>query len=150
MRFSIHTEVSTRSAMELMTKKSLNSIDSYVGSRVRVRRQTLGMSQRKLGDALGITFQQIQNYENGTNRIAASRLQQLSQLLQAPIPFFFQGAPNVSVGRSSESVVPSSIYLRRFLDTPDGTALARAFMRLDVKLRWRIVNLVQALTDSGR
>jgi transcriptional regulator with XRE-family HTH domain len=136
--------------MDLMIKKSLSSIDKYVGSRVRVRRQALGMSQRKLGDALGITFQQIQSYENGTDRIAASRLQQLSQVLQAPIAFFFEGAPNVSVGRSSGSVVPSSMYLRRFLNSPDGTALVRAFMRLDVKLRWRIVNLVQALSDSGR
>src|SRR2546423_5650963 len=104
----------------LMIKKSPNPIDRYVGSRVRVRRQTLGMSQRKLGDALGVTFQQIQNYENGTNRIGASRLHQLSQVLQAPPAFFFQDAPNVSVGRSRQSVARSSVHLMRFLGTPDG------------------------------
>jgi transcriptional regulator with XRE-family HTH domain len=133
-----------------MIKKSPNPIDKYVGSKVRARRQTLGMSQRKLGDALGVTFQQIQRYENGTDRIGASRLHQLSQVLQAPPAFFFQDAPNVSVGRSRESVARSSVHLMRFLGTPDGIALARAFTRLNVKLRWRIVNLVQALTESGR
>jgi transcriptional regulator with XRE-family HTH domain len=126
-----------------MIKKRPNPIDKYVGSKVRVRRQMLGISQRKLGDALGVSFQQIQNYENGTNRIGAGRLQQLSLVLQAPPAFFFQNAP-------SESVARSSAHLMKFLRSSDGTALASAFMRLDVKLRWRIVNLVQALGDSGR
>jgi transcriptional regulator with XRE-family HTH domain len=133
-----------------MIKKSPNPIDKHVGSRVRVRRQALGMSQRKLAGAIGLTFQQIQNYENGANRIGAGRLQQLSQVLQVPPAFFFKDAPNVSIGRSRENVTPSSVSLMRFLATPDGTALAKAFMRLDVKLRWRIVNLVQTITDSGR
>jgi transcriptional regulator with XRE-family HTH domain len=127
----------------LMVKKCPNPIDKYVGSKVRARRQTLGISQRKLGDALGVSFQQIQNYENGTNRIVAGRLQQLSLVLQAPPAFFFQNAP-------SESVARSSVHLMKFLGRSDGTALASAFMRLDVKLRWRIVHLVQALADSGR
>ena len=131
--------------------RSPNRIDKYVGSRIRVRRQTLGISQRKLAHALGVTFQQIQKYENGTNRIGASRLQQLSQVLQVPPAFFFQGAPNMmSVGRSSETTTESPVRLMRFLGTREGIALARAFTRLDVKLRWRIVNLVQTLTDSGR
>jgi transcriptional regulator with XRE-family HTH domain len=133
-----------------MIKKCPNPIDAYVGSRVRLRRQTLGMSQRKLGDALGVSLQQIQNYENGTNRIAAGRLQQLFQVLQAPPAVFFQGAPNESGNRSSDSLAPSSAHLVRFLGTPDGIALSRTFMRLDVNLRWRIVNLVQTLNDSGR
>jgi transcriptional regulator with XRE-family HTH domain len=133
-----------------MNKRSPNRIDKYVGSRIRVRRQTLGMSQRKLAHALGVTFQQIQRYENGTSRIAAGRLQQLSQVLQIPPAFFFQGAPNMSVGRSIETMTASPVRLMRFLDTREGIALARAFARLDVKLRWRITNLVQSLTESGR
>ena len=124
-----------------MIKKRPNPIDKYVGSKVRLRRQTLGISQRKLGDALDVSFQQIQNYENGTNRIVAGRLQQLSLVLQVPPAFFFQNAPSESVARSS---------VMKFLRSSDGTALASAFMRLDGKLRWRIVNLVQALADSGR
>ena len=74
-------------------KKSPNPIDKHVGSRVRMRRMMLNMSQSGLGDALGITFQQVQKYEKGTNRISASRLQQVCHILQVPIPFFFEGAP---------------------------------------------------------
>jgi transcriptional regulator with XRE-family HTH domain len=134
----------------LMTKKSSNRIDKYIGSRIRVRRHTLGISQRKLAHALGLSFQQIQRYENGTDRIGAGRLQQLSQVLQAPAAFFFQGAPNISVGGSREPKIESPVRLMRFLSTREGTALVRAFMRLDMKLRWRIVNLVQTLADFGR
>ena len=76
-----------------MAKKAPNPIDKHVGSRVRMRRMMLGMSQEKLGDALGLTFQQVQKYEKGTNRIGASRLQQISQILQVPVSFFFEGAP---------------------------------------------------------
>ena len=78
-----------------MAKKAPNPTDKHVGSRVRMRRMMLGMSQEKLGDALGLTFQQVQKYEKGTNRIGASRLQQISHILQVPVAFFFEGAPNV-------------------------------------------------------
>ena len=81
----------------MMAKKAPNPIDKHVGSRVRMRRMMLGMSQEKLGDSLGLTFQQVQKYEKGTNRIGASRLQQISQILQVPVSFFFDGAP--AVGR---------------------------------------------------
>ena len=76
-----------------MAKKAPNPIDKHVGSRVRMRRMMLGMSQEKLGDALGLTFQQVQKYEKGANRIGASRLQQISLILQVPVSFFFEGAP---------------------------------------------------------
>src|SRR5713101_6435810 len=78
-----------------MTKKAPNPIDKHVGSRVRMRRMMLGMSQEKLGDALALTFQQVQKYEKGTNRIGASRLSQISQILQVPVAFFFEGAPHI-------------------------------------------------------
>jgi transcriptional regulator with XRE-family HTH domain len=129
-----------------MIKKYPNPIDKHVGSRIRIRRQALGMSQRKLAGAIGLTFQQIQNYENGTSRIGAGRLQQLFHVLEAPPAFFFKHAPNASLKRSRENVTPSPVRLMRFVSTPDGAALATAFMRLDVKLRWRIVNLVQTIT----
>jgi transcriptional regulator with XRE-family HTH domain len=77
-----------------IAKKVPNPIDRHVGSRVRMRRMMLGMSQEKLGDALGLTFQQVQKYEKGANRIGASRLQQISQILQVPVSFFFEGAPS--------------------------------------------------------
>ncbi len=79
----------------MIAKKAPNPIDKHVGSRVRMRRMMLGMSQEKLGNNLGLTFQQVQKYEKGTNRIGASRLQQISQILQVPVSFFFEGAPNV-------------------------------------------------------
>jgi transcriptional regulator with XRE-family HTH domain len=75
-----------------MAKKAPNPTDHHVGSRVRMRRMMLGMSQEKLGGALGLTFQQVQKYEKGTNRIGASRLQQISHILQVPVEFFFEGA----------------------------------------------------------
>ena len=81
----------------MMAKKAPNPIDKHVGSRVRMRRMMLGMSQEKLGDSLSLTFQQVQKYEKGTNRIGASRLQQISYILQVPVSFFFEGAPNVAV-----------------------------------------------------
>jgi transcriptional regulator with XRE-family HTH domain len=75
--------------------KSPHPIDKHVGSRVRMRRKMLCMSQEKLADGLGLTFQQVQKYEKGCNRISASRLQQISQIVQVPVPFFFEGAPDV-------------------------------------------------------
>ena len=76
-----------------MAKRGPNPIDRHVGSRVRQRRQELGLTQEKLGDALGLTFQQVQKYEKGTNRVSASRLQHLSRILKAPVPYFFEGSP---------------------------------------------------------
>src|SRR3982074_2500536 len=78
----------------VMAKKAPNPIDKHVGSRVRMRRMMLSMSQTDLGDALGLTFQQVQKYEKGTNRVGASRLQHISQILQVPVAFFFEGAPH--------------------------------------------------------
>src|SRR6202161_1024268 len=84
----------------MIAKKSPNPIDKHVGSRVRMRRMMLSMSQEKLGNALGLTFQQVQKYEKGTNRIGASRLQQISQILQVPVSFFFEGVPAAqTIGR---------------------------------------------------
>ena len=88
----------------MIAKKAPNPIDKHVGSRVRMRRMMLSMSQEKLGDALGLTFQQVQKYEKGTNRIGASRLQQISNILQVPVAFFFEGAPHVQSGTRHEGM----------------------------------------------
>ena len=134
-----------------MTKKAPNPIDKHVGSRVRMRRMMLGMSQEKLGDALALTFQQVQKYEKGTNRIGASRLQQISQILQVPVAFFFEGAPHLPEGTFKGGVenAPSPTYVSDFLATSDGLALTKAFMRIpDPKLRRRIVDLVQQIAGE--
>jgi transcriptional regulator with XRE-family HTH domain len=131
----------------MMAKKAPNPIDKHVGSRVRMRRMMLGMSQEKLGNALGLTFQQVQKYEKGTNRIGASRLQQIAQILQVPVAFFFEGAPTVGGSRvEGMSEAPSPAYVSDFLATSDGLALTKAFMRIaDSKLRRRIVDLVEQI-----
>jgi transcriptional regulator with XRE-family HTH domain len=132
-----------------MIKKAPNPIDKHVGSRVRMRRMMLGMSQEKLGDALGLTFQQVQKYEKGTNRIGASRLQQISHILQVPVSFFFDGAPTVSGHPAGVDEAPSPTYVSDFLATSDGLALTKAFVRIkDPKLRRRIVDLVEAIAGS--
>ena len=107
----------------------------------------ISMSQEKLGENLGITFQQIQKYEKGTNRIGASRLQNISNVLGVPISFFFDGAPNSGpVGAAGFAEDASPAYLADFLSTSDGIALSRAFLRIpDAKVRRRIVDLVEAL-----
>src|SRR4030088_1756397 len=106
-----------------MAKKALNSIDKHVGSRVRTRRMMLGMSQTTLGDALGITFQQVQKYEKGTNRVSASRLQHISHILQVPVPFFFEGAPHPPGQLEGIGNLPSPAYASDFLASTDGLAL---------------------------
>jgi transcriptional regulator with XRE-family HTH domain len=130
-----------------MVKKAPNPIDKHVGSRVRMRRMMLRMSQEKLGELLALTFQQVQKYEKGTNRIGASRLQQIAQILQVPVSFFFEGAPGESSAQNEEASAPD--FVSEFLASADGLALSRAFMRLkDAKLRRRIVELVEQIAGK--
>jgi transcriptional regulator with XRE-family HTH domain len=134
-----------------MVKKAPNPIDKHVGSRVRMRRMMLSMSQEKLGGALGLTFQQVQKYEKGTNRIGASRLQQISHILQVPVAFFFEGAPTFHPQNEGDGMgeAPSPTYVSDFLATSDGLALTKAFMEIkEPKLRRRIVDLVEEI--AGR
>ena len=135
-----------------MAKKAPNPIDKHVGSRVRMRRMMLGMSQEKLGDALGLTFQQVQKYEKGTNRIGASRVQQISQILQVPVAFFFEGAPDLQPlqnGANGAEQAPSPGYVSDFLATSEGLALTKAFTRIkEAKLRRRIVDLVEEIAED--
>jgi len=116
-----------------MSTKAPNPVDKYVGSRVRMRRIMLGMSQEKLGEALGLTFQQIQKYEKGTNRVGAS-----------PVSFLFEGGPSGNSGGDGFSEGTSPAYVSDFLATSEGLALTRAFTRItDAKLRRSIVDLVE-------
>ena len=131
-------------------KKKPNPIDIHVGSRVRLRRMMTNMSQEKLGEHLGITFQQIQKYEKGTNRIGASRLQSISSVLQVPVSFFFDGAPGPSGAPSPSGLEEnSSTYMVEFLSSPEGLQLNKAFSRIpDAKVRRRIVELVRSLAGD--
>ena len=125
-----------------MPPKAPNPVDKHVGSRVRMRRLMIGMSQEKLGDALGLTFQQIQKYEKGTNRIGASRIQQIADILEVPVSFLFEGVPGGSVREGFSETSPA--YVADFLATAEGLALIRAFTRIpEVKLRRSIVDMVE-------
>jgi transcriptional regulator with XRE-family HTH domain len=130
-------------------KKATDPVDKHVGSRVRLRRMMLGMSQSTLSDGLGITFQQVQKYEKGTNRMGASRLQHISQLLQVPVPFFFEGAPHLPGQPTGTEPAPSPAYVFNFLATSDGLALTKAFMQIkDPEMRRRIVRLVEEIAGD--
>jgi transcriptional regulator with XRE-family HTH domain len=128
-------------------KKKPNPIDIHVGSRVRLRRNMLGMSQEKLGESLGITFQQIQKYEKGTNRVGASRLQAISTILSVPVSFFFEDAPGHETGGNRGLAEDSSTtYVVDFLNSAEGLQLNRAFVKIaDARVRRKVVDLVKAL-----
>ena len=133
----------------MANKKQPNPIDIHVGSRVRLRRMMLGMSQEKLGESLGITFQQIQKYEKGTNRIGASRLQHIARVLTVPVSFFFEDAPGAvptEPGALGMAERPSASYVVDFLSSSEGIQLNKAFIRIkDAKIRRKVIELVRAL-----
>jgi transcriptional regulator with XRE-family HTH domain len=132
-----------------VVKKSPNPTDMHVGNRVRDRRQSLGMSQTKLAEAVGLTFQQIQKYEKGTNRVGGSRLQQFANILNVPISFFFEGGPNAPSQRKAGAIDPSITYLSEFISSKDGLALIKAFMQIkNTKLRRGITNMVEQIADG--
>lgn len=125
--------------------------DKHVGAKICMRRLTLGLSQTNLGDAVGITFQQVQKYEKGTNRVSASRIQQLAKVLNVPVSFFFEGAPEaVTNGRkSAENSLATPTYVADFLGSRDGHKIMKAFSRIaDRKVRRKMVELAEEL--SGR
>ncbi|MDE2103591.1 MAG: helix-turn-helix transcriptional regulator [Patescibacteria group bacterium] len=125
-----------------MRPKSGNPIDVYVGRRIRMRRMMLGLSQEKLAEAIGVTFQQVQKQERGTNRVSASALSVIAGRLKVPVSFFFEGAPNAE-GHPAANATPD--YAQAFLATTDGLSIARSFVKLEPKLRRRFVDLVEEM-----
>lgn len=145
-------EITSESARpQASKKKSPNPVDVHVGSRVRLRRMLVGLSQEKLGDSMGLTFQQIQKYEKGVNRIGASRLFKLSQVLDVPVQFFFEGMPaEEAPGIPGMSEPKSESFLYEFLNTRDGLELNRAFIKVgDADVRRSVIELVRSLGRSG-
>lgn len=134
-----------------MGKKSPHPIDAHVGGRVRLRRMVVGMSQDKLGELLGLTFQQVQKYEKGVNRIGASRLFDLSRILEVPIQFFFDdfdGQTNRSYGFAES---PAEDSVMQLLHTPEGVELCRYFAEIrDPKVRKRVLDLVRTLSEGEK
>jgi transcriptional regulator with XRE-family HTH domain len=132
-------------------KKSPNPTDTHVGNRVRERRLALGMTQQKLAEAVDLTFQQIQKYEKGTNRIGGSRLQQFANILKVSVPFFFEGGPNAPSQRKTKAVDPLISDVSEFISSSDGLALIKAFLKIkDTKLRRGITNFVEQIADRHK
>ncbi len=133
-------------------KKSPNNIDKHVGARLRMRRMLLKMSQEKVGEALGLTFQQVQKYEKGTNRIGASRLQQIGQIIGVPPSFFFEDMPEAepyTATAASGFAEDTSPSLLQFLSSSEGLLLTKAFVRIrDAKVRRKVIDLVTAFADA--
>jgi transcriptional regulator with XRE-family HTH domain len=139
-------------ASERMAGKKPNPVDAHVGSRVRLRRMLLGMSQERLGESMGLTFQQVQKYEKGVNRIGASRLFQISKILDVPVQFFFEEAPYTGDGNAARGIAEpdSEAFILEFLNSREGLELNRAFVKIgDPKVRKSVVDLVRALSGTG-
>jgi transcriptional regulator with XRE-family HTH domain len=137
-----------------MIKKEPNPIDVHVGNRVRLRRMLVGLSQEKLGEQLGLTFQQVQKYEKGSNRVSASRLYQIAEILSVPVQFFFEDVPDdISSGTDDVDgfgeATTGSGAIMDFLNSPEGFQLSKAFSQVpDPKVRRRIIDLVKTLAGA--
>jgi transcriptional regulator with XRE-family HTH domain len=126
-------------------KKQANPIDVQVGNRVRIRRMLIGMSQERLGDLLGLTFQQVQKYEKGVNRIGAGRLFEMSRILNVPVDFFYEGVSAAPLGTGEGNGAP----VMEFVSSGEGLQLSLAFMKIkDGKVRKRVLDLVKSLAEE--
>ena len=135
-----------------LVRKPPNTIDIHVGSRVRLRRMMIGMSQEKLGEKLGLTFQQVQKYEKGTNRIGASRLHHMAEILGVPVQFFFEDMPGQKIGAAESGFAESEAtpYVLDFVSSAEGLQLNRAFTRIgNPVVRRRLLELIKSLADEG-
>ncbi len=123
-------------------KRAPNTIDKHVGSRLKMRRILAGLSQEKLGDALGLTFQQVQKYEKGSNRIGASRLLAIARVLNVNVDYFYEGLPMEDTAATTD--LPSNDL---FLASPDNLHLLQQFCQIkDAKVRKQIVDLVESIS----
>ncbi len=124
-------------------KKSPSDADRHVGMRIRLRRISIGMSQERLGELLGLTFQQVQKYEKGMNRVGAGRLVDVAAALGVNVGYFFEGYVKPGAGDSPGDDVEAIV------STPEGLALTRAFARIgEPAVRKRIVAMVEAVADA--
>ncbi len=122
--------------------RSADDVDAYVGGQVRVRRMMLGISQEQLGEALGLTFQQIQKYETGANRVSASRLWDIADALDVEVSFFFEGLDSESADRDEGSSVPSDL-----LGDKEALDLVRSYYAIPENQRRRLFDLARVLSD---
>ncbi len=130
-----------------MPKKTANPVDVQVGTRVRLRRMLIGMSQERLGELLGLTFQQVQKYEKGMNRIGAGRLFDIARILGVSIDYFYEGLMGAANRGFSENDASPPIV--EFMSSSEGFQLALGFTRIrDPKVRKRVLDLVKSLAED--
>lgn len=130
-----------------------NPVDIHVGGRIRLRRMMNGLSQERLGEQLGLTFQQIQKYEKGANRVGASRLFQLSQVLEVPVSYFFDDLDSGASGQHSAGFAESKSqdFVLEFLNSREGLELNRAFVKIqDPQVRRRVIDLIRSMTEDEK
>jgi transcriptional regulator with XRE-family HTH domain len=131
-------------------RKQADPIDANVGNRVRLRRMLVGMSQEKLGELLGLTFQQVQKYEKGVNRVGAGRLFRIARILNVDIPYFFQDVQENLSGAQGFAEEAAAPPVMEFVSSGEGLQLSLAFMRIkDAKIRKRVLELVKSMADSA-
>ncbi len=131
-------------------ERSPNPIDVHVGARIRLRRRSLGISQERLAEDLGLTFQQVQKYERGANRVSASKLYEIARSLQIPVAFFFDDLADPSQGRTADfAESAANPFANTFLMTPEGLELAELFPKIRrPRVRRRILELVRSMADE--
>ena len=130
-----------------MTRRDPNYIDAHVGARIRMRRQLINMSQERLGELLGITFQQIQKYEKGSNRISASRLFYTAKTLGVPVQFFFDGLPGLEGNEGLNETAAGDEFVASMM-TPEGIQLAKAFRDADTGTKRKLIaGLARMIVD---
>jgi len=126
-----------------------NVVDIHVGGRVRMRRKMLGISQETLADALKLTFQQVQKYERGANRVSASKLYDIAKTLQVPVSFFFDGLADPVTNESDDVGAAADRIITDFLNTPEGLELAEMFPKIGrSRVRRQVLDLVRAMADE--
>ena len=133
----------------MMSPKAPGALDRYVGNRMRVRRLEVGMSQEKLGEALGITFQQVQKYEKGTNRVSISRLNQIAQALETPLSYFYEGGVETSGKQGGFADPELAEIASEFLKLSEGRAIMRSFVGMPPAQRRQVVEFVRKLAGGG-
>jgi transcriptional regulator with XRE-family HTH domain len=129
-------------------KENGHPVDRHVGAQIRLRRRSLGMSQSVLADRVGLTFQQIQKYERGANRVSASMLYEIAKALDAPLGDFFEGLPPTAGDAAGSSSLDRFAALHRLMETKDGQATAELFSQIGARLQRVVADLVRALAEE--
>jgi transcriptional regulator with XRE-family HTH domain len=138
-----------RTNLKAIVERAANPVDLHVGARIRMRRKTMGLSQERLAESLSLTFQQVQKYERGANRVSASKLYEIARSLRSPINYFFDGLAD-TVDPLPEGVADqdASAFVHELVMTPEGMELAALFPRIAKRGRKLVLDLARVLAEE--